>query len=98
MINAQMKSYNLYTYSTTTNAYGEETLGAQPSGTVKMAINAISDEITDSPLYHEVSYIGLTFNKNLTDSNLIAFGDEKLKVKFVKPFGRYNQVFLQRIN
>lgn len=98
MISAQMKNYNVYTYSSTTNAYGEETLGAQPSGTVKMAINAISDAVADNPLYIDISYIGLTFNHNLTDSNLIAFGNEKLKVKYVKPFGRYNQVFLQRIS
>ena len=97
MITAQMKKYEYFAYSDSVNEYGENELQTQSRGTVKMAINAISDSIVDNPLYKDATYIGLTFNFNLNDSNIIAYGKEKLKVLYVKPFGRYNQVYLGRM-
>lgn len=94
MINAQMRNYDYYIYGEL-DAYGIPTL-SDKEGTVKMAINVLSKSVKDSALYSEASYIGLTSDTQINDKYVIAFGDEKLKVLYVYPFGRLTQVFMAR--
>lgn len=95
MINADMRVYNYYTY-TEPNAYGQRTLSAEPTGAIKIAINVTSQSIQDNINYKEASYIGVTFAL-LDDTNVIEYGDKKLKVLYVNTKGRLNQVFLAEL-
>ena len=103
MINAQMKEYIYYRYNSDTDAYGQLTLikdaDGEPviQGTVKIAINNSSTAIQENIRYKDATYIGLTLNKSIDDTYVIQYGDERLKVLYVTPQGRYRQVFLNSI-
>ena len=95
MINTQMKNYSYYTLDTN-DEYGQP----QPikaDDTIKMAINFVTESIQENPLYSGAQYTGLTLNKNINASYIIQYGDEKLKVLFVNPMGRYKQAFMTRM-
>ena len=103
MINAQMKEYNYFLYSSEPDVYGQTTLikdeNGEPAvqGTIKMAINNTSTAIQDNLRYKDATYIGLTLNKFIADTYVIQYGNERLKVLYVNPQGRYRQVFLNSI-
>ena len=91
MINAQMKEYDLFTFGEV-DAYGQPTL-SEKRGTVRMAINIASQRVQEGIHYSNCSYVGLTHSL-LDDTCVIQYGDEKLKVLYVNPLGRFTQVFL----
>ena len=95
MINT-MKEYDYYTFSAK-NAYNQKILSSSPIGTVKININISSQSIQDNINYSGCQYIGLTHNKEIDDSWVIDYNGTSLKVKYVNPKGRMNQVFLERI-
>lgn len=103
MINAQMREYSYYRYNAETDAYGQRPLikdaDGEPvvQGTIKIAINNTSTAIQDNIQYKDATYIGLTLNKSIDDTYVVQYGDERLKVLYVNPQGRYKQVFLNSI-
>lgn len=92
MINADMRLYDYFTFGAD-DGYGQPQLSAEPVGQIKMAINLTSQSIQDNINYKEAQYIGLT-HADVDDTYVIAFGNERLKVLYVTPKGRYKQVFL----
>lgn len=96
MINTDMRSYDYFTYGDN-NAYGEQDLSSKPVGQVKMAINITNQAIQDNINYQNSEYVGLTYNSNLTDSCVIQYGEQKLKVLYVNPKGRLKQIFMAEI-
>lgn len=99
MINADMRPYNFFTIGQL-NAYGQPqlpTANAEPEGTIKMAIYTTSQSIQDNIKYKDAAYVGLTLNANVTDAYIIQYGNERLKVLYVQPKGRYKQVFLKSL-
>ena len=102
MINADMRSYEYYLY-TMSDGYGQQSLikdwqgNPVPQGSIKMAIYTTSQAIQDNINYQDCSYMGLTNDKNINDSYLIQYGNEKLKVLYVNPQGKLKQVFLKKI-
>lgn len=103
MINAQMREYNYFLYNDEPDAYGQRTLikdaGGEPvvQGTVKLAINNTSTTIQDNIQYKNATYVGLTLDVRVSDYFVIQYGDERLKVLYVNPMGRYKQVFMNSI-
>ena len=95
MINADMRLYDYFTFGKE-NEYGQRELGKTRSGQVKMSIDITSQSIQDNINYTGSQYIGLTFAK-ITDENAIKYGDQMLKVLYVNPMGRLNQVFMAKI-
>lgn len=94
MINTQMENYNYQTYGRN-NSYGQPAL-SDTKGTIKMAIYLTSQGIDENSLYSGAQYIGLTFDA-IDEKYVIDFNNEKLKVLYVNPAGRYKQVFLARM-
>lgn len=92
MINADMRLYDYFTFGED-DGYGQPQLSSEPVGQVKMAINISSQSIQDNINYKDAKYVGLT-HANVDDTYVILFGNERLKVLYVNPKGRYNQVFL----
>lgn len=91
MISTDMR---FYTYSTlgASDAYGQPQ--TNPSvGEIKMAINLISQTIGDNIQYKDATYIGLTL-AYVDDTYIIDYENEKLKVLYVNPKGKYKQVFM----
>lgn len=93
MINADMRTYQYYTYGDQ-NAYGQPTLSADPQGLVKMAIYTSSQAVQDNIRYKDATYIGIT-NAAVNDRMVIAYGEARLKVLYVSTEGRYKQVFMK---
>ena len=95
MINADMRSYNYFTFGDD-NGYGSPTLSSEVKGTIKMAIHTTSQSVQDNIMYQGATYIGLTHD-NIDNSFVIALGDERLKVLYVQPKGRFKQVFMEKM-
>lgn len=98
MINADMRLYNYFTLGKK-NSYGELTLpaaDAEPKGSIKMAINISSQSIQDNINYKDCSYVGLT-HADVDDTYIIQYGNERLKVLYVNPKGRYTQVYMAKL-
>lgn len=96
MINSTMREYDYLLYSEENN-YGQAVLNDTVAGQVKMSINIASQSIQDNINYKDCQYIGLTHNKNIDDNYVIVYGKEQLKVLYVNPLGRLNQVFMAAI-
>lgn len=92
MINANMREYDYYLYGDN-NGYGQPTLSKEVQGTVKMSIDTTTQDTQENVNYREARYIGLT-HADVTDKFVIQYGNEKLKVLYVQPKGRYKQAFL----
>jgi hypothetical protein len=69
----------------------------ETEGVVKMAINLLNEAVSTNALYSDANYIGLTLNKEINDNYIIQYGEERLKVTHSNRNGRYNQVFLTKI-
>ena len=95
MINADMRSYNYFTFGDD-NGYGSPQLSQDIKGTIKMAINTTSQSIQENINYKGASYLGLTTG-TVDDTYVIQYGDERLKVLYVSPVGRFKQVYLERM-
>lgn len=98
MINANFRNYNYFTIGKQ-DEYGQEIVpdkDATPEGTVKMAINLTSQNVQDNINFTGANYMGLTHAK-VDDTYIIQFGEERLKVLYVNPLGRLNQVFMKLI-
>lgn len=95
MINAAMRIYDFYTLGER-DAYGQQIISSSPAGQIKMAISLTSHTNQDNILYKDAQYIGLT-HAPVDDSYVIQYGEDRLKVLFVTPGGRYNQVFMTNL-
>lgn len=95
MINSDMKTYNFYTFGAP-NAYGQPQLSKEVQGSITIAIYTTSQSTQDNINYKGANYIGLT-QAEVKDTYVIEYENEKLKVLYVNPKGRYKQVFLVKI-
>ena len=99
MINTDMRNYDYFIVGSM-DAYGQTAIpqaGKETiKGKIKIAINTISQSIQDNIRYKDATYIGLTHAK-IDDTYVIKHGNERLKVLYVNPKGKYNQVFLKNL-
>lgn len=97
MITTEMQQYDYFTFGAY-DEYGQPMVSKEPMGKIKMAIYITSQNVQDHILYENSSYIGLTHDANINSTYVIAYGEERLKVLYVNPKGRYKQVFMARID
>lgn len=97
MITPNMRQYDYYTYQGF-NEYGEAALSKEPQGKIKMSINISSQSTQDHILYKDCQYVGLTTDAEVNDAYVIQYGEERLKVLYVNPMGRFKQVYLRAMN
>ena len=96
MITTEMQQYDYFTYGAI-DEYGQPMISENPIGTIKMAIYVTSQSIQDNILYEDAAYFGLTTDSKINSTYVIQYGEEKLKVLYVNPKGRYKQVFMARM-
>lgn len=96
MINADMLPYNYYTFGAK-NEYGEPVLSEEAQGSIRMAINIVTQGIADNVNYKQATFIGLTHDAKVDSTYVIEYGAIKLKVLYVNPRGRLKQVFLSEL-
>ena len=90
-----MRTYRFFTFGEL-DAYGQPQLSTEAKGTVKMAINISNQSVQDNINYKGANYIGLTM-ATVDDTYVIEYGEEKLKIQYVNPKGRFKQVFMVKI-
>lgn len=95
MINADMQFYSYFTFGDM-DGYGQPQLSENPIGEIKIAIYTSTLSTQDNVNYKDCSYIGVT-QAPIDDKYVIKYGEEKLKVLYVNPQGRYKQVFLKQL-
>lgn len=95
MISTDIRVYDYFTIGDK-DAYGQPVVSTDVKGSIKMAIYISSQTIQDNINYKDCSYIGLTTDKLVNDKMVVLYGNEKLKVQYVNPRGRYYQVFLKQ--
>jgi tryptophanase len=95
MITTDMRAYDYFTIGDK-NAYGQAVSDKEVKGTIKMAISISSQTVQDNINFKDCTYIGLTTDKSVNDKMVIQYGQEKLKVQYVNPRGRFIQVFLKQ--
>lgn len=95
MINTRMRSYK-YSVLDSNDEYGQPQ-AVEAADTIKMAITLSSETLQDNALYSGAQYVGLTLDKRVNAKCIIHYESEKLKVLYVNPQGRYNQIFLARM-
>lgn len=97
MINNDMRNYEYFLLEDY-DEYGQPTQSGQAQGTVQLAIYVLSQSVSDTLLYKDASYIGLTYPTiEIDDTFIIKYGEEKLKVLYTQPRGAFKQVFLQLV-
>lgn len=96
MINSQMRFYDYLLYGDD-NGYGQASLDEIVKGSVKIAITSTVQSVQDNINYKGAQYIGLTKDKSVNDKFIIKYGDERLKVLYTNPAGRYIQVFMSEM-
>ena len=95
MINPGMRYYDYFTLGEN-DEYGMAQMDESPKGQIKMNINIASQSVQDNINYTNTNYVGLTYGE-INDKYIIKYGEEMLKVLYVNPIGRKQQVFLQKI-
>lgn len=95
MIEAEMRHYPYRLLGK--DAYGQDTPGEEPQGTVKMAVFLNAQAISDAALYSTSEYIGMTRDKTVTDRHVIEHPDGLLKVLYVRKAGPWTEAFMVRL-
>lgn len=95
MINTNMRSYDYFTLDGKDD-YGQPQL-SEKKGTVKISINLNSQSAADNVKYRDATYVGLSLDKAIDDSYVIQYGNEKLKITFANPVGKYNQIYMSEM-
>lgn len=93
MIARDLKEYPYYLYDTV-DEYGQQVMGAEPTGEIVAAIYQRTKRVTDAPIYAEADYIALTPDE-LPDSMVIDYNGQALKVLYSIPLGHFKQAFLK---
>lgn len=95
MINRAMRYYSYSTLGEL-DSYGQPQ-ESDNKGFIKMAVSLNSQTPQDNIKYKDTTYVGLTLDKNVNDSYIIHYNNEKLKVVYVNPCGRFKQVFMSEM-
>ena len=96
MINSDFRFYDYFTFGAM-DAYGQPTISEDVKGRVKMAIYPTSQSVQANVLYHNAQYVAFTYDKAVNDTYIIDYGGTKLKILYVSPGRRLQQVFLAKV-
>lgn len=97
MINACVRDYDYYLYGEQ-DGYGQAQLSKEAVGTIKLAVFQLNKTVQNNIQYTDEEYIGFTYDKDINDSYVIQYGDERLKVLYTISAPRHKtQVFMKRM-
>lgn len=96
MINREMKSVLLISFTSGTDKYGQKRNNGNTEETIEMAVKVYSQTNVSDIRYNDVELIGLT-KTAVKDSQQIKIDDIVYQVLYVIPSGRYNQVLMKKV-
>lgn len=97
MINREMKQVQVLTYNAGKDAYGRPRKDGSVSHNADMMVKIYQQKNVDDIRYVDVTHIGLTADKTITDSNQIIIDDDTYQVLYVIPSNRLNQVLMKKV-
>ncbi len=99
MINREKQSVSVITFTAGTDAYGQKRKnGVESSREVEMYIKVHNQTPVDDIRYTDVTDIGLTADKLITDKNQIIDAEgTKYQIMYVIPSSRYYQILMKRL-
>ena len=93
MINREIVKATVNTYGGI-DEYGQELAEIQSTREIEVTIGIYTHTATSDIRYQDVSYFGLTKDKEVTDRDILVIGDKEYKVLFVNPTSRWTQLYL----
>lgn len=96
MINNEMKSVEVLTYSEVNNV-GQKRMGEPTTKTVDMFIKIYSQSNVADPRYLDVDLIALSKDYEISTSNVIKVENDKYNVKFILKTPRYLVLYLKKV-
>lgn len=96
MINREMRPVSVLTYIDTKDVYGQKRQQGYLTRDINMVCKIYQQTNTSDIRYVEVSLIGLTYDKDITDKNAIKIGNDIYDVLYVIPSGRLYQIMMRK--
>ena len=84
-------------YEDVVDEYGQKRQGTPTARVVEMVCKIYSQTNVTDPRYVDVDVIGLTYDKEITDKNVIIINGDKYNIKYIIPSSRLTQVLMKRI-
>ena len=97
MINRDNKLVKVISFTPGKDSYGKPRKNGTSSREVEMMISVYQQKLTNDIRYTEVTTIGLTADKDITDKNQIKIGEETYEVLYVIPSHRLYQIMMKKV-
>lgn len=97
MINREFQEVQVVSFATGKDAYGIKRKSGDSSRTVQMVVKIYQQQNTSDARYVDVTDIGLTYDKEISDANQIVVGEHTYDVLYVIPSNRLNQILMKRV-
>jgi hypothetical protein len=97
MINREMKQVEVLTFNGGKDSYGRPRKSGNISHTADMMVKVYQQRKVDDIRYVDVTHLGLTADKSITDSNQIIIDNDTYEVLYVIPSNRLNQVLMKKV-
>lgn len=97
MIIREFQSVQVVSFTTGKDAYGFKRKNGSANREVKMVVKTYSQQNTNDARYVDVTDIGLTYDKEITDKNQIIIGEDTYDVMYVIPSNRLQQILMKRV-
>lgn len=97
MIQNEWQRVEVLSYQNTVDEYGQKRQGTPTGRLVEMVCKIYSQTNVTDPRYVDVDVIGLTYDKEITDENVIIINGDRYNVKYIIPSSRLYQILMKRI-
>lgn len=97
MINRDKQLVQVVSFIPGKDEYGRPRRNGETNRLVEMYVSIYQKRNVDDIRYVEVTNIGLTADKGITDTNQIIIGDDKYQVLYVLPSRRLYQVLMKKV-
>lgn len=97
MINRELETVSVLTYADTVDEYGQSKTGTPTTRNIQMVVHTVSQSNVQNPLYTDITLVGITEDKTLTDASIIARNNKQYRVRYITPGPKYNQVLLAEL-
>lgn len=97
MINRNKQLVKVISFTSGKDEYGRPRKNGSTSREVEMYVSIYQQRNVEDVRYVEVTNIGLTSDKEITDANQIMINDDKYQVLYVIPSNRLYQVLMKKV-
>ena len=97
MINREMRKVSVVSFTSGKDAYGITRTQGSSSKEVDMVIKPYAQSNVDDVRYVDVTDIGLTYDKTITDNNQIIDGNKTFQIMYVIPSNRLYQILMKKV-